>query len=659
MTHRPRCLALAALLCLARASTAEAALAPQSRAADDGADVALEELVLFEPSPPVYAASKREQQSADAPADVIVITADDIRRYGYRTVTEALRFVSGTFLSTDLDYDFIGVRGFAIPGDYNTRVLVLINGHTINSGADGSVTYETLNLHVDAIDHIEVIKGPGSVLFGNSAFFGTINIVLKDGAQLDGGILSAEVGSFERQNHGFSFGRKLGECADFFFTSNFFDFANGHLHVDELDAATSRHRTELYGATSGVRIGDLSLLGHASRGWSGSPLADYGAVFDSSHSYKRQERGFLEARYRPQLDDTKRLDARLYYDQSVYFDAYDYTPDPTFRDDVIGRWWGGELGLQWQLHPDHTLTIGAESQYVTAYNAAFERAPGGFRFERRDRFRILKLYAQDEWCISESVRIVGGAQGNLHSEFDDQVVGRAAAIIEPDQDSTLKLLVGQGFRNPSAYEAFFDDGSATIANPDLSSERVVSYEASYSRQLDRCWRGGVAVYRNEVDDALVLESVDTPQGSRQQFQNSGRFATYGVELTADAAFESGVRGFAALALQDDGAEDLINFPNVIGSANVALPIVEPVSVALRNSYVGSRHDRNGGRAVAAYLTTDLILLVQDLFARHADFSVGVYNVWDRAVGHAGGPEYVPLDLVGEGRAFAARLTVRW
>jgi outer membrane receptor for ferrienterochelin and colicins len=149
----------------------------------DLADKSLEELANIE----VYSASKHMQKVSDAPSSVTVITADEIQKYGYRSLAEILESVRGFYITYDRDYSFVGVRGFGRLGDSNNRVLVLIDGHRINDNVFGQPYFGTEFLvDVDLIDRLEIVRGPGSSLYGADAFFAVINVITRKAAQAKG-----------------------------------------------------------------------------------------------------------------------------------------------------------------------------------------------------------------------------------------------------------------------------------------------------------------------------------------------------------------------------------------------------------------------------------------------------------------------------------------
>ena len=159
--------------------------------------------------PKVVGASRWEQPIIQAPSSVSIVTRDEISKYGYRTLADVLRSLSGFHVSYDRMHPSLGTRGFN-RADYNNRVLVLVDGHRVNNNlSDGGFIGSEFILDTDLIDRVEVIRGPGSVLYGNNAFFGVINVVTRLGGDFasDGVEVSGETASYDSYKGRVSYGR--------------------------------------------------------------------------------------------------------------------------------------------------------------------------------------------------------------------------------------------------------------------------------------------------------------------------------------------------------------------------------------------------------------------------------------------------------------------
>ena len=164
----------------------------------------------------VYGASKYEQKLMEAPASVTIINQDEIKKYGYRNLADILRSVRGFFVTNDRNYQYLGVRGFNRPGDYNTRILLLVDGHRLNDGLydQAPIGYD-FPVDIDLIDRVEVVRGPSSSIYGTNAFFAVVNVITRNGRELGGkshGLeASADGGSFYSYKGRLTYGNQWAE----------------------------------------------------------------------------------------------------------------------------------------------------------------------------------------------------------------------------------------------------------------------------------------------------------------------------------------------------------------------------------------------------------------------------------------------------------------
>ena len=158
----------------------------------------------------MFGASERIQAVTEAPASVSFITAEDIARFGYRTLADILRSVRGMYVSDDRNFSLLGVRGFSKPGDYNSRILLLVNGHRVNDNVFGQAQIGAeFGIDPAMFERVEIIRGPASSLYGDSAFFAVVNVITRSGASLGGTSLALEGGTLGTRLARVSSGRRF------------------------------------------------------------------------------------------------------------------------------------------------------------------------------------------------------------------------------------------------------------------------------------------------------------------------------------------------------------------------------------------------------------------------------------------------------------------
>ncbi|HET9131152.1 MAG TPA: TonB-dependent receptor plug domain-containing protein, partial [Terriglobia bacterium] len=184
------------------------ASAQSTQLAPDVTAISLEDLMNIK----VTSVSKRAQKLSDAPAAIFVITQEDIRRSGARSVPEALRMAPGIEVARiDENKWAIGSRGFN--GRFANKLLVLIDGRTVYTPLFSGVYWNVQDVLVEDIERIEVIRGPGATLWGANAVNGVINIITKSAQATQSALLTAEAGNEERILGGVRYGDKIGDKA--------------------------------------------------------------------------------------------------------------------------------------------------------------------------------------------------------------------------------------------------------------------------------------------------------------------------------------------------------------------------------------------------------------------------------------------------------------
>ena len=159
----------------------------------------------------IIGASKYEQKQDKVAAAVSVITRNEIKAFGWRTLNDALASLPGIHTTYDRQYSYLGTRGFGLPGDYNTRVLVTVDGNRWNDVVyDGAAFGRALPLDMDLVERIEFIPGPGGAVYGQNALFGVVNVITRNGAGVDGAETAV---SYQRSRGGAGRAGDLGQGA--------------------------------------------------------------------------------------------------------------------------------------------------------------------------------------------------------------------------------------------------------------------------------------------------------------------------------------------------------------------------------------------------------------------------------------------------------------
>ncbi|WP_146180354.1 TonB-dependent receptor [Opitutus sp. ER46] len=646
---------------------------------DELAELSLEQLMSVKIAS-VSGASKFEQKVTRAPSSVTIVTADEIANFGHRTLGEVLASVRGLYVSNDSNYIYLGIRGFLRPGDYDSRKLVLIDGHRMNENIFDSTELSQGTLDVGLIDRVEIIRGPSSSVYGSSAFNGVLNIVTRRGRQLDGGEISTEFGSFGATKARVSYGKLFKNELELLISATRYQSdGRGAIYYPEFDQrisdnprarndgvaqnADSEDAKKLFGS---IKYRDLTVTAYYAARDKQVPTASFDTLFNDPRETTYDARGYVDVRYDREVTPQLHLQGRAAYDSYAYRGDYPFPSEPgaaspTYvnHDDTLGEWLSLEGQATATLAGKHTFLAGAEvrqnlhqNQYSydlvepRIYNVADERDS-----------RIFGAYAQGEIALHRDVLLNAGLRYDHYTDsFGGTFNPRVALIYDPVAGTTIKALYGTAYRAPNPYERFYYPPPAPI---ELRPEKIHSYELALDQYFAGDSRASVSVYRYSVHD--LISQVPLPAGDFY-FDNMRLYSATGVELEFEGRSAHGTHLRTSYAFERgrDHVNDreMSNSPRHLAKLNLAQPLLhDRLTAGLELQYMGSVRTYTG-TATDDFLLTNLTFRLLHL-PGGLELSASIYNLFDTAYGYVGAEEHAQRTIPQKGRNFRLKATLRF
>jgi outer membrane receptor protein involved in Fe transport len=603
----------------------------------------------------IIGASKYEQKQSEVAAAVSVITRSEIKAFGWRTIDEALASLPGIHTTYDRQYGYIGTRGFGLPGDFNTRLLLTINGNRVNDVVyDAAISGRSFPVDIDLVERIEFIPGPGGAVYGQNALFGVVNVITRKGAQVDG----AEVAVSYQDLHAARKGRATwGKTLD-----NGLDVV---LSASVMKARGEDHRLEFPGASAdfpwlasetGVARGmdgerDGEFLVRLARGpWSfdlsygdarkDDPTAQYFSEPLVPGQYQRDRHLLTQLQYEDRFaDDTLQFTARLFLGRERYTGLFNYADavlplSNPYLATGSADWQGLEMRLLSTAWAGHKVLVGLEVQDNSRrdQSSVNQNDPADSVEIPGSGWRV-GVYAQDEWALGETLTATLGLRVDRNDVAGNALSPRAALIWKATANTTLKALYGRAHRAPNAFERDYDDVYSQVANPGLKSETVDTLELVLDRRVGESLLLRGSVYHWQMQ-GLVTLGTDSGSGLGQ-YQNGDDIRATGVEVSADNHWDWGGRLRGSLSYQDAAYESgarLANAPRLLGKLNFSGPLASTgVRFGYELQYSGDRQSL-ADTGVDGYWLSNLHIGT-DKLAKGLEVSLGLYNLFDTRYEH--------------------------
>lgn len=515
----------------------------------------------------VSIATGNRQLLRRAPAVASVITREDILALGARDLDEALAGVPGLHVSrssllANPIYTFRGIHS-----QYNPQVLLLINGLPMTSVFVGDRGNMWGGMPVNNVERIEVIRGPGSALYGADAFAGVINVITRSPESWKGTEAGVRVGSFDTRDVWVNHSGVLGPASFSFYANrsetNGNDQTISYDAQTQIDASVSLAPGQLQSSRKGADLGLDVILGH----W------QFRAALKERHDLGLGV-GLASALDPVGEGESRRWTADLTWHrddlardwdfsfQASYFHMTDFSVAQLYPPGAFGGSFpNGMIGSpnKWERHgnaaadavysgwADHRVRMGAGYQKLDLYKVREVKnyqfvgllptpLPGGLtEVDSADAFMQPHVrhnryaYLQDEWSMTRNWTLTSGVRHDNYSDFGHTTNPRLALVWDAGYAVSAKLLYGRAFRAPSFVEQYNVNNPVTLGNPGVKPETMESWEAALTWQPERDTVLSANIFTYIIRDTLrQVPNADPTTGSTAQ--NTGRVDGKGLEL---------------------------------------------------------------------------------------------------------------------------------
>ena len=646
----------------------------------------------------LYIATGRKQTVSQAPAVASIISAKTIRQTGARDIDELLETIPGLHVSYSAGgYNPIyQIRG--ISSSTNPQVLMLINGTPVTNIFAGNRSQVWGGMPVENISRIEVIRGPGSAIYGADAFAGTINIITKNSTEIDGVEIGASAGSFDEYRGWLQYGGSIAGW-NTAFSAQVLDTHGQHEKINK-DMQTGLDTfigTSASLAPGSVNVGRKSLdtrLDISKNEWQ-IQLGYQGRELDAGA-------GLLQALDTLGEAKADRYNADITYQNTTFSENWDFKAQYSFfnsitRSDLVLLPPGANTtGLPSHTFPDGVLAkpdiyerhnrIDLSSFYTGLKNHDVRL---GIGFHHQDQYKIeekknylpfgpaliplgglvdvtdttpfnqektRKIYygfIQDAWDFAPDWTLTAGLRYDHYSDFGDTINPRLALVWQTSYRLTSKLLYGRSFRAPSFAEQFNINNPVALGNPDLDPEIIDTYEVAFDYSASHNLKLSMNLFYYEMDDIIRFAPTTA--------NNTGKQTGHGLEMEANWNVTNKLSIYGNYAYQSsedkDTNSDAADAPQqqIYVRAHYDLSPVWSINSQLNHVRDRQRAANDFRSNIGNYTTIDLTLRAKGL-SPDIELALSARNLLDETVKEPSeAPGNIPGDLPLAGRVFFVEL----
>lgn len=638
----------------------------QEAGSTDLSDLSIQELTKLR----IATASRHLEDPRKAPAITTVIDSDEIARSGWRTLGDLLRTVPGFYTAYDRTYLYSGFHGFLQSGDYNARLLLLIDGHRVNENIyDSALIGTEFPLDLSLIERVEVVRGAGSSLFGTDGELAVVNVITKSASAQPDVRITVSPESFGGRTGEVEGSFRLGDTTALFGASMYRSSGVRTLFFPEFDSPETNNgiATNLDGERYDHLFLKLARRQLRIEGFFSSrnkiiPNAPYGTLFGDPRNRYLDARGSLEAAWSHDLSDGAQIDFRAYYDYYRFLGGYPYAgsspgaPADFFWNEGNNHWVGSELVYGKRVGRHRVVFGGSVEHDLQLKQTNYLPGQRPF-FENRQSPTEGALFGELELNLSRHWAVNAGGRFDWQSIYGRAAAPRVAVMYFPTQSTAVKYLYNRSFRAPDPFDEFYvNAGFIDLPNPHLVPEyfgtHTIMAEHALSKHVHIAGNGFLVALQNNIE-----EQVNS--SGESFFANANGDSGKGAEAEISAAG----RGWSSRAsytfsrTRDSETRDrLENSPGHLAKLNGTAPIrrygwmgIELFSSSSQQSYSGVRISP----FVLANATFTTPVLMDGL-----QIVGSCYDVFDRRWATPTGPEVASPATTQNGRSWKFTVTYR-
>lgn len=654
----------------------------------------------------ISTAAKYEQTIQEAPASVSIISSEEIGRHGYKTLAEALNSLRGFYLRNDRNYDYVGARGFENPNSYNNKIQLQLNGHIINDNIYGSPFFgNDFSLPMSAVERIEVIRGPGSALYGGGAMLCVINVITKAYHQLETVQIGLSAGSFGAFDASITAAHSINDNIGYTLSGRIGYTKGQDLYFQEFDKPETNNGKSIGNDWEGskgfffsMQIYDFSVNAFYSSKQKGIPTGCWDMTFNDGRAELEDIRHTFDLSYNKQLYDNFELKARIYGDYYHYSDRLPYDTiyfngetilGSTLTEKNTGQWYGAEIQSTWDLFSNNRIITGIEYKYSSRADYVYKCEKGTY-FDQNYPYGVFSAYVQDHFQPLEWLSLTAGLRYDKYShDFTDTtrspfpedessfngsaLTPRAAVIIYPTKPLALKLLYGSAYRPANIYEMYYKDFKTTKSNPNLKPEYSDTYEIVAEYSLTENVLLTVSGFYYEIRD--IITQINDHRDTMAVFRNQDKGIGKGIECEFNSRFDFGLWLNANYTYQNvknsRTNQEFSNSPEHLFKLTASQTLFEDITAGLEFSWESSRRSEASEwsftNTPAFSLTNFFIKYEPNVNSQNPivstlnklKFSLKIFNVFDNNYYYPTAIDFTQSVLKMDGRRFLFELGIQF